>query len=133
MSQVDPLEDKYIVLPNGCWEWQRGKNAKGYGSVVFQGRTWLAHRLAYVLYVGPIPASHEAHHKCHNRACINPAHLEALSEPSHAHANKTIVTCCPHGHPYTAANTIINSRGQRSCRTCQNIRMREKRQHAKES
>lgn len=133
MFQSDPLAGKYIVRPNGCWEWQRYRMPKGYGQACYQGRLWMAHRLSYTLYVGKIPDGYQVHHKCHNTRCINPAHLEALSEPVHAHANKTIITRCPNGHPYTAANTIVNARGQRSCRTCQNNHMREKRQNRKES
>jgi len=127
--QSNPLIGKYVVLANGCWQWQRAITSRGYGSVGYQGRIWSAHRLSYELHKGHVPAGCEVHHKCHNRLCVNPEHLEALSEPEHARANKAIITHCPHGHPYTESNTIINSRGQRSCRTCQNNHMREKRLH----
>ncbi len=40
-----------------------------------------AHRTAYEIWVGPIPDGHEVDHTCHNKLCINPAHLEAVTHP----------------------------------------------------
>ena len=38
-----------------------------------------AHRLAYAVWVKPIPKGSVIHHVCNNRSCINPDHLQAIS------------------------------------------------------
>lgn len=43
-----------------------------------------AHRSYYEQANGPIPAGMAVHHLCHNRACVNPAHLTPMLQPEHA-------------------------------------------------
>lgn len=69
--------------PAGCWEWLGKKNKRtGYGELErkYQGQRYvLAHRLAYVVLIGPIPPGLTVEHKCRNRACVNPQHLELVT------------------------------------------------------
>lgn len=60
--------------PDGCWEWTAYKRITGYGSYTLRGKTWMAHRLAYQLFVGPIQEE-TLDHLCYNPACVNPDHL----------------------------------------------------------
>lgn len=66
---------------SGCWIWQRAiLQAGGYGQLAGRGRTLRAHRVAYELVKGPIPDGLQIDHLCRNRACINPDHLEAVTQ-----------------------------------------------------
>lgn len=61
--------------PHQCWPWKRSVNKCGYGTVGYQEKTWLAHRLAYVFAISAIPDGQIVCHTCDNPPCCNPAHL----------------------------------------------------------
>ena len=58
-----------------CWLWQALKNKTGYGVVNYNYKTQLAHRVAWTLTHGDIPAGLYVCHKCDTPGCINPDHL----------------------------------------------------------
>jgi hypothetical protein len=75
--------DEYHVDPNtGCWIWARALNAYGYGAMwdMQQKRVRRAHRVFYERYIGPIPGGLVVDHLCRNPACVNPTHLEAVTD-----------------------------------------------------
>lgn len=59
----------------GCWNWARGKNHFGYGSVYFNGRVETSNRVAWKITNGVLKKPLQALHKCDNVACIRPDHL----------------------------------------------------------
>ena len=112
--------------PRNCWQWLGPTRFKGYGFITLNQRTRPVHRVAYELTVGPIPTGLVLDHLCRNRVCVNPLHLEPVTNrenilrgeaPSAVHALKTH---CPQGHEYNPENTRI-SKGRRHCRLCQRI------------
>ena len=64
----------------GCWIWGGGLNADGYGQMSVDSRTVGAHRISYVAFVGPIPQGFQVDHTCFVTACVNPSHLEAVTQ-----------------------------------------------------
>ena len=59
----------------GCVEWCGGRQARGYGYVMLDGKRLSTHRLSYELKNGPIPEAMCVCHRCDNPPCCNPDHL----------------------------------------------------------
>jgi len=120
-----------VQKAEGCWEWQGSRSSTGYGTMHLGKRNGehirgeyspLAHRMAYWLWVGPIPDGLTIDHLCKNRACVNPAHLEAVTQSVNASRSDPPATHCPQGHEYTPENTYTH---RKRCKTCVRARQRE--------
>lgn len=61
--------------PKGCWLWTGYKQRFGHGAISRGGKTVLAHRHAWALLKGPLPASACLLHRCDVPACVSPDHL----------------------------------------------------------
>lgn len=72
------LAEAYVIEPNGCWRWTKGKTTAGYGHISIRQVYFQAHRLMYILHRGPVTTEH-IDHLCRNRWCVNPWHLEPVS------------------------------------------------------
>ncbi len=111
------------ITATGCWAWKGARDADGYGSVYMDGRRHGAHRVAYLLFVGPIAEGGVIHHTCRNRACACPWHLEATSHFENVMRGISPPACnarkarCQHEHPFDDGNTYRRGR-RRSCRAC---------------
>lgn len=96
------------ILWTGCFD-----HGTGYGRL---GRR-LAHRVAYEEAYGQIPRGLEIHHTCEVRACVNPAHLIAVTRREHKRLHCR-TTHCRRGHRFTSENTYVRPTGQLTCRAC---------------
>jgi hypothetical protein len=119
--------------PNGCWLWTGGKTTKGYGCIRrADGREALAHRMAYELFVGPIPAGLIIDHLCRLPSCVNPSHLEPVTNAENLRRGDlsrnngaALRTHCKRGHPFDEANTYRDKFGRRGCIACRRRRGRD--------
>ncbi len=116
----------------GCWLWTGSNNGVGYGEYQHDGKKQYAHRVAYMIFVGPIPPGLELDHVksrgCTSRSCCNPAHLEAVTRTENIirgdvgkvnRERHVGTTHCPSGHPYQGDNLYVRpGGGSRGCRKC---------------
>jgi len=62
-----------------CWEWYGELNRNGYGWYKEKGKRKMAHKVMYELTYGKVPHGLVVDHKCRNRRCCNPRHLEPVT------------------------------------------------------
>lgn len=83
-NRKSPLLDRFCskvrVDADGCWLWTGAHAASGYPQIGNDRKVHYAHRIAYELFVGPIPEGLHIDHLCGVRSCVNPEHLEAVTQ-----------------------------------------------------
>ncbi len=110
-----------------CWIWLGSKSGNGRGQFSFKGKPRKAHRISYYLFVGPIPRRLQLDHLCRVPDCVNPNHLEPVTNRENCKRglNGDLKTHCDNGHSYIDSNVGIDSRGHRFCKICRHIRYKE--------
>ena len=118
------IRSKFVVNDEtGCWIWIGAGGSGGYGRVNHPIST-LAHRVVYTLLVGPIGEGLTIDHLCRVRECVNPAHMEPVTNAENTRRGESPPACnarvehCIAGHPFDAKNTYRMPSGGRRCRRC---------------
>lgn len=82
-KQLDRFLRHVSIEPNGCWSWTGYRQPSGYAQFALSWRPSvgvMAHRAAYEHFVGDIPEGLVIDHLCRNRSCVNPTHLEPVTQ-----------------------------------------------------
>lgn len=116
------FRNKYTGDTLGCWLWIGAHSQEGYGLFHLPNprRMVRAHRFAYEMLVGPIPAGKQLDHLCRRPSCVNPAHLEVVTSRENTLRGTTgpainaKKTHCPRGHAYDGVRS-----GKRRCNQCE--------------
>lgn len=122
----DPIIDRLmrrIKKTDTCWIW--APKSGRYGMFYNEGKFVLAHRAVYEAMVGPIQEGLVLDHLCSQKYCVNPEHLEAVTQKVNAQRYFSSLTECKHGHAFTSDNTLKDKRGHRVCRTYKNEHQRQ--------
>jgi len=130
MRKPNFVEDHIERIPfSGCWIWMGALTQGGYGSISIGGNSKKTHIVLYSRTKGEIDAHLQLDHLCRVRCCVNPDHLEPVTQkvnilrgesPTAINKKKTH---CIRGHELSEANVhITKKRGSRDCRQCRNLR-----------
>lgn len=110
----------------GCWEWQGCLNSCGYGQFEWENGT-SPHRFSYEYFNGPLIDGLTIDHLCRNRCCVNPSHLEQVTERENilrgtgASARNALREFCKCGEMLT----YIAKWDERRCATCRRKKQME--------
>lgn len=136
-SAIEKFHARVQMQAGGCWLWTGATVNTGYGRFTDRDRDWLAHRWAFEHLVAPIPQGMVIDHLCRVRLCVNPEHLESVTQAENvrrenlANGRGVARTHCPQGHPYSGGNLVIGVDGRsRLCRECHRASDRRRRERA---
>jgi|ERR1017187_200589 hypothetical protein len=130
MHEFDRFFSK-VDFTGPCWTWTASTGGGGspggdYGQFKAYGKQHYAHRFSYELLVGPIPGGLNIDHLCRNGLCVNPAHLEPVTQRTNLlRGNGTCAwnarkTHCLRGHIFKSAAMPDKVRVCSECRLIYN-------------
>jgi hypothetical protein len=111
---------------NGCWTWTGATRPDGYFQMAeMDGTQPPGHRVVYEYFRGEIPEGLVLDHLCYVRNCVNPWHLEPVTQYVNVHrsdspwAVNARKTHCNSGHELAGDNLyLMPNTGYRACREC---------------
>lgn len=127
------FEEKWMPVPwTGCWLWLGYVMPNGYGMIGGGGRKGgmrLAHRVSYELHIGAIPKGMQLDHLCRVRCCVNPDHLEPVSQQENiSRGSRPSSDVCAKGHVYDEPSGKYGRQG-RLCMECCRVAARARYAH----
>jgi hypothetical protein len=139
----DFIVSKYVLPrlltePEGfCWKWRGQHSKNGYARIRVPRKEggWQTCYVHRMLCGGndTIPHGHQVDHKCGNAWCVNPGHLEVVTQlenfkRSRAYRHMAARDDCKNGHAYSSENTGYAKRdGARVCKACMRENARNRR------
>lgn len=132
-----PIETRFwlkVKKTKDCWNWI-GHTDNGYGKINAGGsigKPLRAHRVAYQLLIGKIPKEMVLDHICKNRKCVNPKHLEVVTQKENVNRGMRAIRIktgrCHRGHLLQGKNLYIRKDrvGAWNCLACTYLRRKIK-------
>lgn len=121
----EPLPEEFSrkTRKSTCTVWVGSCNSLGYGLITLDGKPQLAHRIAYESAYGPIPDGLVIDHLCRVRNCVNPAHLEAVTQKENGRRGRFDRSLqegdtCLNGHLIETGGLYVRPSGKTECRKC---------------
>lgn len=126
---------KFVDKTDTCWNWTGAITSHGYGYVRGADQSHQsAHRVSYKMHVGDIPEGLVIDHLCRNRACVNPGHLEVVTNKVNLARGCGIAAKnakkeqCKEGHPLSGGNVrmikLYNTKPYTLARRCKQCEYR---------
>jgi HNH endonuclease len=117
----------------GCWLWKGRTATQGYAQVQgYRRKAVVAHRWLYEIIIGPIGDELKLDHLCRVKRCVNPDHLEAVTQSVNVKRDwearrkegrakwQKIKTICKRGHPLVPGGRWVHEQ----CKECIKIHNR---------
>ncbi len=137
-AQLRSIMTRTEVDEGGCWNWTGSSYVEtGYARYEIGGKTYKVYRLMCHFFNGGVPPHLVVDHRCENKRCVNPAHLEAVPigvntmRGDNARKRAARQTHCKRGHEFTPENTLMQRARdgelrQRACKACAQMRKQER-------
>ena len=130
-----------VEKTDACWVWKGTKTARGYGVIGLKQKQYKAHKVAVILSGRSYPDKAVTDHLCRNTSCVNPAHLEVVTNAenvlrgiSFGAINKA-KTHCLHGHPFSEYGVFTSRKNGckwRYCKECMRVQQGIRKRRARE-
>lgn len=127
-SLLERLWRRVEVNEQGCWLWGGATTASGYATMFWNGKQTTVHRITWVEVGGQelIPGL-VLDHLCRVRSCVNPKHLEQVSQSVNVRRGDRHSDRCKNGHEYDGTHLRPGRRySYRTCSKCKSIRSPER-------
>lgn len=124
VDAVDRVLTKVSQDSNGCWVFQGSLTGNGYGRINTPNGVRPAHRVTYEYFISEVPEGLVLDHLCRNRACVNPYHLDPVTQSVNLARGKprsVPKTKCSQGHDMFIHRRVYPS-GSSRCGACEDER-----------
>lgn len=128
LTRVGSFIFQLMKKSDECWTLTTVPYKNGYSFFKFNKKRVVGHRFAYRLIRGPIPAGLQLDHLCRNRQCVNPFHLEPVTQKENLLRGEGIAAknarklICKRGHVLAGENLYLRPDGKgRACKACRCI------------